>query len=114
MLDGIYWLRVDGADSSEEGVAVIRRGLVDGGGPVYGWQGRLVDEEGEVRGELCFRKWNQQAPPVLGMFKMAILGIEGRTGPGAFDLEAHGHGHHVIHLRVRGVRIGEPTDAASI
>ena len=115
MQDGAYRLRVDGADSSEEGVAVISRGVVDGGGPVYAWQGRLNEEDGAVRGELCFRKWNPQAPPGLGMFKTASLGVEGRVSPDgdSFDLEARGHGHHVIRLRVRGQRIVDPAEAAS-
>ena len=112
MQDGVYWLRVDGAESSEEGVAVISRGVVDGGGPAYAWQGRLAEAEGEVRGELCFRKWNPQAPPALGMFKTASLGVKGQRDPasGSFDLEAHGHGHHVIHLRISGRWIGALKD----
>ena len=115
MQDGVYWLCVDGAESSEEGVAVIRRGVVDGGGSAYAWQGRLNEEDGIVRGELCFRKWNPQAPPGLGMFKTASLGVEGRVSPDgdSFDLEARGHGHHVIRLRVRGQRIVDPAEAAS-
>lgn len=115
MQDGVYWLRVDGSDSSEEGVAVVRDGVVDGGGPAYAWQGRLVDEDGEVRGELCFRKLDAQSPPSLGMFKTASLGVRGGANPaeGSFDLEAHGHGHHVIHLRVRGRRIGDVENAVS-
>jgi hypothetical protein len=115
MQDGVYWLRVDGAESSEEGIAVISRGVVDGGGPAYIWQGRLAGTEGDVRGELHFRKWNLQAPPVLGMFKTASLGIKGQcdAANGSFDLEAHGHGHHVIRLRLRGLRIADPAEAAS-
>ncbi len=115
MQDGVYWLRVDGVEASEEGVAVIRRGVVDGGGPAYLWQGRLVEEDGQVRGELCFRKWNSEVPPFLGMFKTAILGVKGRMNhnDGSFDLEAYGHGHHVIRLRGRGRRIGDPAPVAS-
>ena len=114
MQDGVYWLRVDGAGSSEEGIALISRGVVDGGGSAYVWQGRLVEVEGVVRGELCFRKWSQQAPPALGMFKTASLGVKGKRDPasGSFELEAHGHGHHVIRLRLRGLRIGELASAA--
>ena len=109
MQDGMYWLRVAGDGSAEEGVAVVREGVVDGGGPGYMWQGRLVEENGAVRGSLTVRKWNPQTPPCLGMFKEAKLDIAGCLEPAgsSFELEGHAHGHHVVHLRISGHRLGE-------
>ena len=109
MQDGVYWLHVTGSDAAEEGVAVVRQGQVNGGGPGYVWQGRLGEEGGAVRGNLTVRKWNTETPPCLGMFKSADLDIEGRleSSGRSFELEGHAHGHHVVHLHIRGVRIGE-------
>ena len=110
--DGMYWLRLAGGDQAEEGVAVVRQGLVNGGGPNYVWQGRLISENGAVRGNLLVRKWNPQAPPNLGMFKMANLGIEGRLNESArfLEIEGHSHGHHVVHLHISGHWLGELAD----
>ncbi|MDY0225863.1 MAG: GrlR family regulatory protein [Desulfomicrobium apsheronum] len=112
MQDGMYWLRLVAYDKSEEGVAVVRQGLVNGGGPGYVWQGRLISEDGTVRGNLVVRKWNPQTPPDLGMFKTANLGIDGRHDASArsFELEGHAHGHHVVHLHISGHWLGELTD----
>lgn len=112
MQDGMYWLRLEAYDKSEEGVAVVRQGFVNGGGPGYVWQGRLTVQDGAVRGNLVVRKWNPQAPPDLGMFKAANLAIDGRLDASSrsFELEGHAHGHHVVHLRISGQWLEELTD----
>jgi hypothetical protein len=109
MQDGLYWLRLVAYDKTEEGVAVVRQGLVNGGGPNYVWQGRLASEDGAVRGNLLVRKWNTQTPPDLGMFKTANLGIEGSLDASvrSFEIEGHAHGHHVVHLHISGHWLGE-------
>lgn len=115
MQDGMYWLRLAAYDKAEEGVAVVRQGLVNGGGPNYLWQGRLFEEQGALRGSLLVRKWNPQAPPDLGMFKAARLDIEGRFDAAArsFDLVGQAHGHHVVRLRISGQWLGELADGGS-
>lgn len=112
MQDGIYWLRFVAYDKIEEGVAVFRRGLVNGGGPGYVWHGRLAAVDGAVRGNLLVRKWNPQAPPDLGMFKTANLDIDGSFDASArsFEMEGHAHGHHVVRLRISGHWLGELED----
>jgi hypothetical protein len=112
MQDGLYWLRLVAYDKTEEGVAVVRQGMVNGGGPNYVWQGRLASEDGAVRGNLLVRKWNTQMPPDLGMFKTANLGIEGILDDSArsLEIEGHAHGHHVVHLHISGHWLGELAD----
>ena len=112
MQDGIYWLRFVAYDRTEEGVAVFRRGLVNGGGPGYVWQGRLAAVDGAVRGNLLVRKWNPQAPSDLGMFKTANLDIDGSLDASAraFEMVGHAHGHHVVRLRISGHWLGELED----
>ena len=107
MQDGIYWLRFVAYDRTEEGVAVVRRGSVNGGGP-----GRLAAVDGAVRGNLLVRKWNPQAPPDLGMFKTANLDIDGSLDASArsFEMVGHAHGHHVVRLRISGHWLGELAD----
>ncbi len=114
MRDGVYWLRVAASDTAEEGVAVLRRGRVNGGGPGYVWQGRLLERDGAVRGTLALRAWNPPASPGLGMFKAANLDIHGRLDVSArsFELEGHAHGHHVVHLHISGQWIGELAEEA--
>lgn len=109
MQDGVYWLRVAAGDMAEEGVAVLRRGLVNGGGPGHVWQGRLFEQNGAVRGILAVRIWNPSVSSGLGMFKVANLDIRGRLDVSArsFELEGHAHGHHVVHLRISGHWLGE-------
>lgn len=104
MQDGMYWVQLVAYDKAEEGVAVVRNGFVNGGGPGYAWQGRLIFEDGAVRGNLFVRKWNLQTPPNLGMFKAANLGIDGSLDAEArtFEMQGHAHGHHVVHLRISG------------
>jgi hypothetical protein len=105
----MYWLRVAAGDTAEEGVAVLRRGLVNGGGPGYVWQGRLLEQDGAVRGNLVVRIWNPSASSGVGMFKAANLAVQGRLDASAraFELERHAHGHHVVHLRISGHWLGE-------
>lgn len=112
MQDGMYWLRLAAYDKTEQGVAVVRQGLVNGGGPGYVWQGRLVEEQGELHGALLVRKWNPQTPPGLGMFKTANLDIEGRFDSPARTLElvGHAHGHHVVRQHISGQWLGELED----
>lgn len=112
MQDGMYWLRLATYDKAEEGVAVVRQGLVNGGGSNYLWRGRLFEEQGEVRGRLLVRKWNPQAPPDLGMFKTAHLDIDGRfdDATNSLELVGHAHGHHVVRLRISGQWLGELAD----
>ena len=115
MHEGMFWLRLAAYDKVEEGVAVVRQGIVDGGGPGYLWKGRLVVEQGAVRGSLLVSKWNTQAPPDLGMFKAASLDIAGRYDAAARSLElvGHAHGHHVVRLRISGQWLGELADGGS-
>ena len=112
MQDGMYWLRLVAYDKVEEGVAVLRQGLVNGGGPGYVWSGRLVEEQGALRGTLLVRKWNPQATPDLGMFKTANLDVAGRfdAAARALELVGHAHGHHVVRLHIGGQWIGELAD----
>lgn len=112
MHEGMYWLRLAAHDNVEEGVAVVRQGIVDGGGPGYLWQGRLFEERGAVRGTLLVRKWNPQASPDLGMFKTASLDIDGRfdSATRVLELVGHAHGHHVVRLRISGQWLGELAD----
>jgi len=112
MQDGMYWLRFAAYGKTEEGVAVVRQGLVNGGGPGYLWQGRLSAVNGTVRGTLLVRKWNPQTPPYLGTFKTANLDIDGSFDASArsFEMVGHAHGHHVVHLSISGHWLGELAD----
>lgn len=115
MRDGMYWFRLVAYDKAEEGVAVVRQGMVNGGGPGYVWQGRLACRDGSLSGNLCVRKWNPQTPPDLGMFKAANLDIDGNLDVEAqsFALQGHAHGHHVVHLRITGHWLGELVDGGN-
>ena len=104
MLNGIYQMFFSSSGNTAEGMAVISGGTLNGGGQGYFYQGRLQVEGAGLSGRILIKKWNNEAPPVLGFFKEAALTVTGRYDceNNAFRIEGRAHGHHVITIQATG------------
>ena len=104
MEDGLYHLRANSSRATVEGVVVVSANRVNGGGPDYCYQGHIFDESGELTGTLVIKKWNDPAPPSLGMFKEAAFRVSGEydSGTKSFHLNGQANGHHVIKVELTG------------
>ena len=104
MLDGIYQVFFSSSGNTAEGIAVISGGTLNGGGQGYFYQGKLRVEGACLDGRLLVKKWDNEAPPALGLFKEAALTVTGEYDheSNTFRFEGRVHGHHVITIQATG------------
>jgi hypothetical protein len=104
MKDGIYQVVFTSSGSAGEGMVVIAGNTLNGGGQGYFYQGRLSVKESSLSGNVVLRKWDDQAPPTLGLFKEAVMTVAGKYDRerDSFHFEGRAQGHHVIRIQVTG------------
>lgn len=104
MENGIYRLEVFSAGEGCGGVVVIRENFVNGGGDAYLYLGRLTVEKRLLGGSFTIRKWNEEEPSLLGLFKEVAISVSGEYNPdsGSFRFEGRARGHHAINFEMKG------------
>ena len=103
--NGIYHLKLSAAQGEDSGVAMINDGTVNGGSGIYLYQGRLSLKRTTLSGSIEIRKWNQDAPAPLGLFKTLTFAVKGQVVPEkrSFHFTGHFAGHHVVRIEATGV-----------
>ncbi len=104
MKDGIYQVILTSYGRTGEGMAVIAGNTLNGGGQGYIYQGRLSVKDSSLTGKVVLRKWDDQAPPALGLFKEADLTVAGKYDRerNSFRFEGRAQGHHIVRIQVTG------------
>lgn len=105
MRNGLYRLDLIAQDGMDHGAMRMSGGTFSGSGTRYVFQGRLETKmSGELTGTMTVRKTRDQAPPALGQFKEATLGIRGTydSAGRSFSWEGQAYGHHSIVIQGRG------------
>jgi hypothetical protein len=104
MKDGIYQVVFNSSGRTGEGMVVIAGNTLNGGGQGYFYQGRLSVKASSLSGKVVLRKWDDQAPPILGLFKEAVMTVTGEYDRerDSFHFEGHAQGHHVIRIQATG------------
>ena len=104
MKNGTYHVVLRSSEKSVDATAVVSDDAIDGGGSGYLFQGRLWERDNVLSGTVLIKKWDRDAPPVLGLFKEVSMDFEGEYDreKRSFHLYGRFHGHHVIEIRADG------------